>query len=534
VRLDALRAGVVCGAVTSAVESARARLGRFPALLRGVCDAAWQRTRSELRRWETICLIAILALGLALRAYFLVRWRPALLGFPDSATYVQMAHTGIFDNPLRVGGYAEFLRLLHGISPHLRFAIGVQHALGMLTGLLLYGLVRRAGGPRWLALVPTAVVVLGGSQLFIEHAPLTESLFIFLVNLALYCFVRSWHGRAAWAAAGGLALGLAADVRVIGVGVAALMVLAALFATPARWRRRALLGGLIVVATAVPIAFYTHERDATIHQPGLTSTGYFDLYARVAPFARCEKFHPPRELQRLCIGMPVSQRLGHDYWEFSTISPAYRLYGSPDAHVSPHENSQLREFALGAILGQPLDYLEAVGRDLIRIVDPSFPSSPYAQVGLRGYGSTPAGLLNYYLLPSPSADAERAIARYYPTEAYGHQDIGLLTDWETGTRLQGPAMALLLLLALLAPLLTRADQRRASVLLLASSAVLLVAPILASEYDYRFAIPAFGPLAAAGAYGAWGAALRMLPLLRSLPRRGAGGPRSAPHAGAPG
>jgi Dolichyl-phosphate-mannose-protein mannosyltransferase len=514
--------------------SATAWLRRLPLLLGAAAGEAWQRRRSELRRWETICLLAILALGVALRAYFLVRWRPALLGFPDSATYVQIAHTGIFDNPLRVGGYAEFLRLLHAISPHLRFAIAVQHALGMVTGLLLYGIVRRAGGPRWLALVPTAVVVLGGSELFIEHAPLSESLFAFLVNLALYCFVRSWHGRAAWAGAGGLALGLAADVRVIGEAIAAVMLVAALLAAPAPWRRRVLLGGLIVIATAVPIAFYTHEREATIHQAGMTSTGYFDLYARVAPFARCEKFHPPRELQRLCISMPVSRRLGHDHWEFTPISPAFRVFGSPDASVSAHENPQLRRFALDAILGQPLSYLEYVGRDLIRIVDPSFASSPYPQIGIRGYGNTPASLLNYYFLPSSSANAELAIASYYPAEIYKHHDISLLTDWEMGTRLEGPAMALLLVLALLAPLLTGGDQRRASALLLASSAVLLVAPILVSEYDYRFTIPAFGTLAAAAAYGAWGAGLRLLPLLRSLRRRKAGGARSTPHAGATG
>lgn len=523
--------------MASGAQSARARLERLAPLLGsagGAGSAVWRRSRSELRHWETICLIAILALGVALRAYFLARWRPALLGFPDSATYVQIARAGIFENPLRVGGYGEFLRLLHGVTPHLRFAIGVQHALGLLSGLLLYGLVRRVGGPRWLALVPTGVVVLGGSELFLEHAPLSESLFIFLVDLALYCFVRSWHGRAAWAAGGGLALGLAADVRVIGGAIAAVMVVAALLATPARWRRRALLGGLILIATAVPIAFYTHQREATIHQAGMTSTGFFDLYARVAPFARCEKFHPPPELQRLCIGIPVSQRLGHDHWEFTSRSPAFRVFGSPDAHVSPHENTQLRHFAVDAILGQPVSYLEYVGRDLIRIVDPSFPSSPYPQIGLRGYGNTPASLLGYYFLAPSSAKAQLQIAAYYPGEVYAHQDVSLLTDWERGTRLQGPAMALLILLALLAPALTRADQRRASALLVACTVVLLVAPILVSEYDYRFTIPAFGPLAAAAAYGAWGAGLRLLALLRSLLRRRLGGVRSTPHAGAPG
>ena len=74
-------------------------------------------------------------------------------------------------------------------------------------------------------------------------------------------------------------------------------------------------------------------------------------------------------------------------------------------------------------------------------------------------------------------------------------------------------MALLLLLALLAPILTKAEERRAALFFLSASVLLLVAPILTSEYDYRFTIPAFGPLAATAAIGAWAAAVRVRPLL---------------------
>lgn len=78
------------------------------------------RTLASLRRPETLILIVILTLGALLRLYFLIRWRPALVGYPDSATYLQIAHTSIYANPFRPGGYGEFLRLLHrpGATPH--------------------------------------------------------------------------------------------------------------------------------------------------------------------------------------------------------------------------------------------------------------------------------------------------------------------------------------------------------------------------------------------------------------------------------
>jgi hypothetical protein len=490
--------------------------GRAAEQLRGLPGAAREWILDAPRHPELIALAVIVLLGVALRTYLFIRWRPALVGFPDSTTYLQMARTGIFDNPLRVGGYSEFLRVMHAIRAHLSFAIAVQHALGIASGLLLYATMRRIGGPRWLGLVPAAAVILVGSEIFIEHAPLGEALFIFLIDLALYALVRCWRGGASWAALGGLCLGLATDVRVVGQAAAAVMILIAALVAPMDWRGRGIRFALAVVTAVLPIAYYVHEREVTAHRGGFTSTGYFDLYSRVAPFAECSKFHPPPDLRALCIETPRSQRDGHDYWEYTTVSPAFRLYGDPDVNVAPQENAHLRAFAIDAILGQPLRYLEYVGRDMVRVIDPSFSSSPYPRIGNLGYGNTPASLLNYYFAPQTSAGAQVAIAAYYPGDGIVHGDISGLEEYERATRLEGPVMALLLALALAAPFVTRGLERRGAVLLLATSAVLLLAPILASEYDYRFVIPAFGPLAATAALGGWGVAWR-LSVLRSHP-----------------
>jgi 4-amino-4-deoxy-L-arabinose transferase-like glycosyltransferase len=475
-----------------------------------------QRAQAAARKPEMIALAVIVLAGLVLRLYFLEQWRPALVGFPDTSIYVQDAQTGIFNDPLRVGGYSEFLRLMHSLRPHLSFAIFVQHLLGLLSGLLLFGAMRRAGLPRGLGLAPAAVVILGGSEIFLEHAPLTEAVFIFLVALALYAIVRAWRGGWGWAVLAGLALGGATDVRSVGLVLLPVMTLTALFTGTGAWRRRLLCAALTLLAAAVPIGWYLKAHESSQGYGGFTGAGYFDLYARAAPFANCSKFHPPAGTAKLCIHISRSQRPGHDAWEFTAISPAVRAFGEPDVTVpKPGENSELRSFAEAAIIGQPLEYLEYVGRDLVRIVDPSFPSSPYGNQGqtAMGYGNTPQMLIDSYFDTSHLYSLNPLLAAYYPGDGEVHKSISFLLDYERDTRIEGPLMALLLLLALLAPILTKAQERRAALLFLSATTVLLAAPIFLSEYDYRFTVPAFGPLAATAAIGAWALAIHLRPLI---------------------
>lgn len=492
------------------------RSGKHPVGLRthaqNYARSTLQRARHNARQPETVALTMIFLAGLLLRLYFMQRWRPALVGFPDTAIYIQAAHTGIFQNPLRVAGYAEFLRLMHGIRPHLSFAIFIQHLLGLASGLLLFGALRRAGLPRGLGLAPAAMVVLGGSELFIEHAALTESLFIFLVDLALYAIVRTWRGNWGWAILAGLALGCATDVRTLGLVLLPVLVVVGSLAVSGAWRSRLLRAALMVLAAAIPIGGYLKAHEEADGYGGFTGSGYFDLYGRVGPFANCAKFHPPAGTSQLCIHIPVSQRPGHDAWEFSSISPAVRLYGEPDETVpQPGENSKLSSFAEAAILGQPLEYLKYVGRDLIRIVDPSYPSSPYGNKGPTGddYGAAPQQLLEYYFTPATEQNADRVLSSYYPTDGTIHLSVSFLISYERDTRVEGPFMALLLLLSLAAVIFAPAAARRATLLFFICTVVLLAGPVFLSEYDYRFTIPAFGPLAATAAIGAWSIAHRL-------------------------
>lgn len=479
--------------------------------------AAWPaRVRASARDPVTIALAAIVVIGIALRLFFMLRWRPALIGFPDSAIYVIGAHGDVYSPPLRVDGYGVFLQLLHWISPHLAFTILVQHVLGICSGLLLYGAVARAGLPRLLGLLPAAIMILGGSELFLEHAPLTEAPFIFLLALALYAAVRAWSGRIWWAALAGVALGAAVDVRTIGLVLLPLVLLTFLLTTPAPWRPRLVRTAVVLVAALAPMLAYLGEHAAHGYGFNFTQNGYYDLYSRVAPFADCSKFNPPKGTAQFCIKTPLKDRPGHDFWEFTPLSPAIRYYGaSPEFQhpVPSDENAKLFSFSLAAIRGQLGDYLTIVGRDAWRLIDPSFAPEPRPS-GLAGYGNTPEGQLQYYFNTTNDANLIPVLASYYPRLAQGRlrRDVSLLKDWDRSTRIDGPIMAIFLVLALLAPILARGPARRAAWLFGVTAFVLLFAPIFASEYDWRFVIPALGPLAATTAIGGWALALRLAPL----------------------
>jgi hypothetical protein len=463
----------------------------------------------------------IVLAGVALRLYFSIRLRPSLIGFPDSGVYILAAHGQPFENSLREAGYSLFLRFMHSLWPHLVLVIWVQHLLGLFSGLLLYGTVRRAGLPRALGLIPAAIVILSGDEIFIEHAPLTESLFVFLVVLGLYALVRAWRGNWWWAAPAGLSLGAAVDIRSLGLVLAAMLVVVAALIYVGTWRGRLLRVALTVLGVAVPIAAYLIAHQAATGQAVLTTAGNFNLYGRVAPFADCSRFTPPAGTRDLCITVPVNRRPGPSAWLFSGASPAVRAYGEPDfSRAKPDENARLQAFSEAAILGQPGAYLEYVGRDLVRLVDPSFPSSPYGNRGVTGlgYGQTPEQLTDYYFDDSTGQGVAGAIAGYYHDPIIEH-NIDPLITYEHDTRIEGPLMAVLLALALLSPI-AATGHRRAAFLFLTATVVLLAGPPFLVDYDYRYTIPAFGVLGCSAAAGVWGVCfqIRRLASRRSTTR----------------
>src|SRR5688500_8791039 len=143
------------------------------------------------RRLAVGGLLVLLLAGAIVRALFMFAWQPAFMGWPDAKSYIDVSQGDLFGNVLRPAGYPLFLRGLYEIAESIALVVIVNHLLGLASAVLLYLAVARAGGPRWLGLIPAGIVALGGDQMFLEHSPLTEAPFTFLISLGVYAASRT-------------------------------------------------------------------------------------------------------------------------------------------------------------------------------------------------------------------------------------------------------------------------------------------------------------------------------------------------------
>jgi hypothetical protein len=447
-------------------------------------------------------LLVILGLGALLRLLLVLGWQPALMGWPDAASYIDVSQSSLFGNELRPAGYSLLLRGLHDLVPSLLLVVVLQHLLGLAAAVLLYASVVRAGAPRVFALVPAAVVALGGDGIFLEHSPISESVFIFLVCAAVYAGVRSLDGETLrWPLVLGLTLALAASVRVVALPLLPLAAIWLGFATPPRLRRRlALVAAVAVGALAILGPYYVAEGLA-VGKTGLSRNGIWNLYGRVAPFADCSKFKPPPGTQAFCENTPRWKRpLTYQYTFNWYYSPAIRVLANP--HVAnPEQTQQVAAFSWAVIKGQPLDYAGEVGASLLRYVAPE---------SFQGVGGGPSyhALVHKPVLFNPLFQREgRRVAKKYYSDAGRYTKhrgpIEVLRTWESVTRLQGPVFVLFALLSIAAPFLARGRARSAAILFALMAWTLLVVPVATVEFSARTAVPGFGPLGAAAALGGW-------------------------------
>ena len=154
-------------------------------------------------------LLAVLAVGVAIRVVLMVSYTPAYLSYPDTWGYVVAAKGPLFLHDwIRPAGYPAMLAALHAVWNSLTFVVVVQHLLGLATAVVIYATLLRAGASRWVAVVPAAVVALTVDGILYEHAILSETPFGLLIALALYAGVRALEPGAPrrWAVAAGALL----------------------------------------------------------------------------------------------------------------------------------------------------------------------------------------------------------------------------------------------------------------------------------------------------------------------------------------
>lgn len=431
--------------------------------------------------------LAVLAAGTVLRALAMLGYRPALW-FPDTYTYVV---TVFHPRPdlVRPAGYSLFLKLLEPLHSFGAVAL-VQHLLGLATGLLVYRAARRA--PRWVATLAAAPVLLDAYQVELEHLLVSDTLFMFLVVLAV---VLSTTRRTSTVVAIGLLLAAATLTRTVGQPL--IVVLAAWFALRGRIRPAAVL----VAAALVPVIAYGAWFHATYQRVGIVGANGVFLYARTMSFADCSVMDPPPDLRVLCDPRPPEQRPPSQEYIWAKDAPLVRL---PGITFSEENDDLAGRFAMRAITAQPLDYAASVLQELGRTFVWGRPVYPDAEIyAYYQFPETAPGPPGRY-----PAQVGAQYAQRYERGAIGTTVVepyaGLLRAYQDVARLPGTVLLGVLLVPPVAAAVrrkrrgTRRGTGRAGVPVWpvpwVTAIVLLVTPAAAAEFDYRYVLPAV-PLA---------------------------------------
>jgi hypothetical protein len=277
--------------------------------------------------------------------------------------------------------------------------------------------------------------------LFVEHAPLAESSFAFLIAAFTYCAVAALERRPAlWGGAAGLLSSAAACVRVTGVLFVLVVVVWLVVASGGDLRRR--LTGAVAAALAAGLLLGAYlgvmKHETGFGGPALTRAGQWGAPPRTAP------------------GTSYLERVRSDlgrYWS----------------------SSDLREIG-----GYNYDGLAE----------------------LLTYRTTLNDVFTYsYLTEGQRSSRVTAWYRTATTQSDGGL-LGAARTYERRTRLEGVPFVVLLLLAVVGIPHALGRRLAVGVLLLAVAAVTLLVPVLYVFFDARYVIPGYGALAAAAALGA--------------------------------
>jgi 4-amino-4-deoxy-L-arabinose transferase-like glycosyltransferase len=366
--------------------------------------------------------------------------------------------------------------------------------------LLLFELARR-GRSALVGLVPAAVVLFNGLQLWTEHAPLSDPLFTFLTAAILLVTVRSRDGDARLLVLLGVLLAAATAVRTVGLLLVPLVGVWLLCAIPGDLRHRLMRTAIPLGAGVGLIVAYMAVQNDRSGVFGFTESDGRIAYAIAAPFADCSKFTPPAGTRGLCQSAPASRRgsFNQYLWGFpdhaqqlapggrAAFSPAWRVFGP-----MPNGSGQLSAFGRAAILHQPIAYAREVVRNF----------SYY-------WRASPATFLRTATRLDPSN--ERIAAGYYSGGAGKTETgFGALSWYARHIEVDG-ALIVILLIGSLLPLAGPNSAARLVGLLCSAAGWLLLGGAALVAVDNRYALPALGPLAAATSIGVVGLRERVRP-----------------------
>lgn len=446
--------------------------------------------------------VAVLAVGLAVRVLAMIAYTPALF-FGDSWGYVVSAFSGhpVAISNIRPSGYAALMRVLTIPGRDLTQLVALQHLAGLATGTIVYVVLVRARVHRTAAALASALVFLDGYAIALEQHLMPEAFFtptllvaaLLLAWPALAAVRNATPSRPGWRTAAIAGLLLAAAILQRTAGLFAIP----FFAAYLLWVRvgsRALVAFLL--ALALPVLAYAAAEKSRFGTFGLSQTDGWVLYGRVAGFADCHGAGIAPAARPLC--ETAAQRASHpdagDWYIFDLDSPAVRLFGGYATSVSAqrHSNQVLGAFARRMLLHQPIDYLEAVGRDIGRYFTP---------------GATPfADNVSATSLPANASD-EEVVANvrneFLPTLHLAvRSPSGVVSAYRGVVHVPRPVLALLALASLVA-LVLRTPRRREVLLLSGSGVGLIVGAAASAGFGLRYVEPSVPLIAIGGMLAAW-------------------------------
>lgn len=445
-------------------------------------------------------LVALLAVGAAVRLAIMIAYRPALF-FSDSWGYVFTAFTGhpVAFSYLRPDGYPVLLKLLTFPGRDLAQLVGLQHICGLLTGGLVYAAVVRAGCARLLGAVAAATVLLDGYMITLEQYLMPEAFFTITLLIAVLLIAwarlptasRKSQSNVWVAAAAGFLLAAATLQREVALSTVPICAIYLIWIR-AGWRRVSAFG----LALAAPLLAYAALYDARFGVFGFSETSGWTLYGRVAAFADCAGAGIRVEQQPLC-ETPAERHAHPDsptWYIWASSSPAGRAF--PDGHdtrqAQEHADAILGAFARRIIAHQPLDYIRAVATDALNYFTP---------------GATPFNdAVSATALPATSASeprSERVRRRVLPrVHPQVRAPADVIRAYRRIVHIPRPLLAAFAFVSLL--VLASSLPRRPEVFLFTGGALaLIIATAATAGFGLRYLLPAVPLLAIGGSSATW-------------------------------
>lgn len=472
--------------------------------LRGMLIAARTHARQH---W----LFAIVfCAGLVLRIVTQLAYSPALV-YIDTYRYLHG------DSSLDPLGYLALLWPLQRAGGLAAVAV-VQHLLGLSIAVALYVVLLRRGMWRWAAALATAPVLLDAYQLQSEQTIMPDVLFeaLIVAGLALLLWRRI---PAVWQVGlAGLAVGVAVDVRQVGI-VLVVPVLLFLLARGIRWRRLA-ESALFTVGSAIPVLLYMVVQLAVTGHFTFTARNSYVFYGRTAAAADCTTLRLPPDERSLCPSPQVVATLGIDGLVGDPGGPLLSYRPPPGMTLE----AMADRFEDAVVTQQPMAVLSAIHADFIKLFALTRDTTPGDMPISRwqfqaSYPTYPPLITLGYVASIKPGGGQPSVVRPLAEALRYYQLHGGYTP--------GPLLALAALAGLAGSCLLgrRREHTTTATACLLSTAmtIILLLGSDAYEFSWRYQLPALVLLPPAGILGA---ATIATALRRAAPKRAAAPERS--------